>query len=124
MTHHAYVNYGGRGITVAEEFSTIEGFLHWALDGYKDGLELDRRDNNKGYSTDNCRWVTKRVNARNRRNSLKEPCIYEQNGKGKFLVRVYQNKKLNNLGTFTSINDAVRVRDEFLSASECGGCSH
>lgn len=65
-----YARYGGRGITVCEEWQTAENFVKWALDnGYEKGLQLDRIDNAKGYSPENCRFVTASVNSRNRRNT-------------------------------------------------------
>lgn len=65
-----YKDYGARGITVCEEWHTASVFVKWALDnGYKAGLQLDRIDNNAGYSPQNCRWVTPKENSRNRRNA-------------------------------------------------------
>ncbi len=58
--------YGGRGITVCDEWSRSGAFIEWALaNGYQEGLTLDRRDNDKGYSADNCRWVTRKEQQRN-----------------------------------------------------------
>lgn len=66
-----YADYGGRGISVCEEWNNAENFCKWALEnGYKKGLQLDRKDNDKGYSPDNCRWVTAKENTRNRRNTV------------------------------------------------------
>lgn len=65
-----YERYGARGITVCEEWREAKNFVEWALEnGYKKGLQLDRIDNNKGYSPDNCRFVTPAENNRNRRNT-------------------------------------------------------
>lgn len=68
-----YSRYGGRGITVCKEWKD-DGttFYQWALAaGYREGLTLDRIDNNKGYSPDNCRWVSTRV-----QNSNTSACVY------------------------------------------------
>lgn len=61
--------YGGRGITVAQEWrGTFEKFKEWALaNGHAEGLTLDRIDPNQGYSPENCRWVTQVEQKRNTR---------------------------------------------------------
>lgn len=65
-----FERYGARGITVCEEWHEARKFVEWALcNGYKKGLQLDRIDNNKGYSPENCRFVTPVENNRNRRNA-------------------------------------------------------
>lgn len=67
--HHAYEYYGGRGITVCDEWlNSYEAFQEWALNnGYEQGLTIDRENNNEGYSPDNCRWVTMLVQSHNQR---------------------------------------------------------
>lgn len=68
----AYRNYGGRGIKVCNEWQQFDPFLEWALThGHAKGLDLDRKDNNGNYSPDNCRWVTRRQNVNNRRNTVR-----------------------------------------------------
>lgn len=69
-----YYLYGGRGIQICEEWldnqNGVAAFVRWAIEnGYKKGLSIDRIDNSKGYSPDNCRWVDYKTQARNTRNN-------------------------------------------------------
>lgn len=64
-----YKNYGGRGITVCDRWNTFLNFLE-DMGLCPPNHELDRTDNNKGYSPDNCRWVTKSQNCRNYRRNV------------------------------------------------------
>ncbi len=66
-----YPRYGGRGIKVCPEWrQSWPAFRDWALShGYQQGLEIDRRDNYGGYSPENCRFVTRKENMRNKRNN-------------------------------------------------------
>lgn len=66
---HAYKRYGGSDILIFEEWiSDINSFYQWSINnGYKDGLSIDRIDNDKGYFPENCRWVDDVTQARNRK---------------------------------------------------------
>jgi hypothetical protein len=66
-THKSFHRYGGRGITVCEEWKgKMEDFIKWALaNGWQYGLQIDRRNNDLGYSPDNCHFVTRQVQRAN-----------------------------------------------------------
>lgn len=75
-----YKNYGGRGITVCDEWkNSFQNFHNWAINnGYKDGLTLDRIDVNGNYCSKNCRLVSLKEQARNKRNTI---YVYYKNEK-------------------------------------------
>ena len=66
-----YARYGGRGITVCDEWQAdFRVFARWALSsGYHDDLQIDRTSNDGNYTPSNCRFVTPRENSSNKRNS-------------------------------------------------------
>lgn len=78
--HICYKNYGGRGIFVCDEWKRKGGFCNfkkWANEnGWAKGLTLDRIENDKGYSPDNCRWATKLQQCYNKTNNI----IYNYGG--------------------------------------------
>ncbi len=79
----ADTRYRDRGIGVCEEWSTYPPFKAWSeLNGYADGLTIDRINNDDSYSPENCRWTTKKEQARNRRSSR----ILTANGKSQTIA--------------------------------------
>lgn len=62
-----YKWYGGKGVVVCPEWLDYVVFRNWAYaNGYAPGLELDRKDSDGNYCADNCQWMTKKRNLRNR----------------------------------------------------------
>ena len=83
-TSLSYANYGAKGITMCDEWKNdFKSFEKWAYEnGYDESLPstectLDRIDNSKGYSPDNCRWVTSKDQANNQTTNV----ILSYNGK-------------------------------------------
>lgn len=91
---HNYERYGGRGISVCDEWHDPVVFISWARETVgekKAGLTLDRIDNDKGYSPQNCRWATASEQSNNRRNTL----MVEYNGEMIALADLAREKNLN-----------------------------
>lgn len=66
-----YNRYGGRGIKMCPQWSNdFKLFYDWAIsNGWENGLQIDRKDNDRGYNPENCRLVTSKINNRNRGNN-------------------------------------------------------
>jgi hypothetical protein len=65
-----YKDYGGRGIKVCKEWLKFENFFKDMGKPNTDNMTLERKNNNKGYNKNNCKWDTRKAQARNRRSSI------------------------------------------------------
>lgn len=79
-----YHDYGERGISVCQEWkNNYVAFKKWAINaGYQEGLSIDRKDNNKGYCPENCRWATPKIQS----NNMRKNHIIEYNGQQKTIA--------------------------------------
>ena len=112
--HKNYKNYGGRGITVCDEW--INDFLQFTKDvgDRKEGMTLDRIDVNGNYEPKNIRWATHQEQCRNTRIIKKSKTGYKgvslSRGKYKYRVRIYVNGKDILIGNFNDLGEAIEAR--------------
>jgi len=115
----SYKDYGGRGITVCKVWHNFTSFQKWALTtGYNGKLEIDRKNNNSGYTPSNCRWATRRQqthNARKRRNNTSGYIgVSYCKRNGLYVACAQENGHLRHLGYYQNPILAARQRDAFV----------
>ena len=115
-----YKDYGGRGISVCEEWLNIRNFVDWCdlTHPNQEGYTLDRINNDKGYSPENCTWSDKTAQVLNRRimknnKSGYVGVIWHKRGR-KWRANIRISKKLINLGSFKDKIEAVLARDNYI----------
>ena len=93
VSNPAYKSYGGRGIKVCKEWDeSYEAFRAWAYEhGYKEGLSIDRIDNNGNYCPENCRWVSLAEQQNNKRSNR----YFIYNGKQYTLTQLAKLAKMS-----------------------------
>lgn len=107
-----YSRYGGRGITVCEEWKkSYEEFEKWALShGYEETLTIDRIDVNGNYEPSNCRWASAKEQTENRRTNI----LVKYQGKEMPLKRACEKANISYLAVYTyARNHHIDIRDEF-----------
>ena len=115
-----YKNYGGRGISVCEDWLQFLDFKIWATaNGYSEDLTLDRVNISLGYYPENCRWVTRDIQAQNKK------CIQSNNSSGyrgvvwnaqnnKWRATISVNSKRISLGLFLLAEEAAKAYNTYV----------
>lgn len=99
-----YKYYGARGIKICNEWQQFEPFYNWAINnGYTDDLTIDRINVNGNYEPNNCRWATKKEQARNRSNNRlitynNETHCFSEWADIVGLKRITLERRINNFG--------------------------
>lgn len=110
----AYVNYGGRGITICDDWKNdFVSFRDWALNsGYEQNLTIDRIDNNGDYEPSNCKWSSAKEQANNRRSNI----LFAYKGKVQNLKTWCEELSLN----YKSVWSRIRQQNKsFEDAIKC-----
>lgn len=89
--HFAYKHYGGIGISVCIDWLKFNNFYK-DMGGRPEGLTLERKDNDKGYSLDNCEWATRKEQANNTR---KQKLFLALGPEGQIEISRHQTKFAN-----------------------------
>jgi hypothetical protein len=116
-----YYNYGGRGIGVCDDWlNDFKAFYDWAIQkGWKKDLYIDRKNNEKGYTPENIRFVDSCLSARNKRiknghNKSGYVGVYFSEGnrcKKKWMALISANRKQYYVGRFHTPIEAAKARD-------------
>jgi len=107
--NYNYPRYGGRGIIICSRWNDFELFLSDIGKRPTPKHSLDRTDNNKGYSPDNCRWATASEQARNRSSSVVNPGVTMHKTTGKWRARYTKGYKEHHIGLFSTEKEAVKA---------------
>jgi len=120
--YHQYQNYGGRGIRVFIRWRvSFKSFYNWAMaHGYKEGLQIDRQNNDGNYHPDNCRFATQKVNLNNKRpNKLSKNNTTGYSGvvfykdRNKYKAQPWVNGKQKTIGLFNTAKEAAKAIENY-----------
>lgn len=110
----SYERYGARGIRACKQWVDDFGsFFKWSMtNGWQDGLELDRIDNDGPYCPENCRYVTRAVNQRNKRVVAASGFRGVRKDKGRWAAYCKLDGRFQSFGTYDTPEEAAKARDD------------
>lgn len=118
---NSFIDYGGRGITVCEEWrNDFMSFYNWAINnGYEEKLSIDRINNNGNYEPSNCRWTTTSIQNRNtrilsKRNKSGYRGVSYCNKYKKYSAYITIKNKPIRIGSYKDPKDAAIAYDTFV----------
>lgn len=120
--YKAYENYKSKGIIICDEWlNNVSSFVDWSFrNGYKNGLSIDRIDNSKGYSPNNCQWITKIENSTKdafkmrKCNSTGFIGVWFRKDTNRYSAEIKSNGKKISIGCYHTAYEASLARDEYI----------
>lgn len=121
--HKWYQSYGGRGITICDEWIDFLPFYNWAIEnGYSDDLTIDRINNDGNYCPNNCRWATHKqqvhnsgvMDCRSNTGFVGISQYSEKNRKKRYAAELKRDGIRYRLGRFYTPEEAYKAREEFI----------
>ena len=110
-----YIHYGNRGIIVCHEWHDFENFLR-DMGEKPEGLTIDRKDNDKGYNKENCKWSTQKEQVHNRRPHGKSKYIgvWSRKENNTWRSTLYVGKKRISIGNFKTELEAAKAYNDYV----------
>ena len=114
-----YNDYAGRGISICSEWLDINNFINDMYPSFKEGLSIDRINNDGNYEPSNCRWVKRTIQSRNTRKLISTNTsgyrgVGWHKSSNAWRAQITINHKNIHLGNFKDVIDAAKAYDQYV----------